>query len=383
MCRSRRTSWSTSLLPLQGPGREGLGQGPGLSHGALPHLHRAVQEQVAEGEKAVTRFTWTGTHRGESLGIGADGTVGGGVAGRHRRGPGRPARGSPPHQGHSRGVPRRPPSRRVRGRASSPLASTITPHEAGLSCRVAESSTSTPPRSEPWRRGRDDRVRPVAIGPPRAPILPARPALPPVPYGDGPRTPGSGEFPASCVRGDADRPGGPIAARSDHSTARDPSLTWDGIGPRGTMASPTRAARPGGRRTDGLRPPRLLLPLGARRRPGPPGLPGPGPAAQLAALLVEERRSGRRERARAWRAEEARGGGRRPASGRRTSWAIAMRAALLAAGYHQHDRGAWRRRRMHGDDATDGGNRGDPLRGRWGSPRLGRGAIPRRRDPAG
>ncbi len=56
-------------FPGQGPGREGLRQVLRLFHGAFPDLHWAVQEQVAEGEKVVTRFTWTGTHHGEFLGI--------------------------------------------------------------------------------------------------------------------------------------------------------------------------------------------------------------------------------------------------------------------------------------------------------------------------
>ena len=35
-----------------------------------------MQEQVAEGEKVVTRFTWTGTHRGAFLGIAPTGRRG-------------------------------------------------------------------------------------------------------------------------------------------------------------------------------------------------------------------------------------------------------------------------------------------------------------------
>src|SRR5690242_11326152 len=82
---------------------------------------------------------------------------------------------------------------------------------------------------------------------------------------------------------------------------------------------------------------------------------GRGPAAQLAALLDEERRSEHRERSLAWRAEEARW---EAAAARQRALdelgEMVARAALLAAGYHQHDRGAWRRRRMSGNGASNG-----------------------------
>jgi predicted ester cyclase len=35
----------------------------------FPDMHWTVLEQVAEGEKVVTRFSWTGTHEGEFMGI--------------------------------------------------------------------------------------------------------------------------------------------------------------------------------------------------------------------------------------------------------------------------------------------------------------------------
>jgi steroid delta-isomerase-like uncharacterized protein len=38
-----------------------------------PDMHWAVSEQIAEGDKVVTRFTWTGTHRDTFLGIPATG----------------------------------------------------------------------------------------------------------------------------------------------------------------------------------------------------------------------------------------------------------------------------------------------------------------------
>ncbi len=82
---------------------------------------------------------------------------------------------------------------------------------------------------------------------------------------------------------------------------------------------------------------------------------GKGPAAQLSALLVEERRSERRALSQAWQAREAALAG--PDDRLRELDGLAdrmMRATLLAAGYHQHDRGAWRRRRMNHDGETNG-----------------------------
>ena len=35
----------------------------------FPDMKWTVQEQIAEGENVVTRFTWTGTHKGEFMGI--------------------------------------------------------------------------------------------------------------------------------------------------------------------------------------------------------------------------------------------------------------------------------------------------------------------------
>jgi predicted ester cyclase len=35
----------------------------------FPDMHWTVKEQISEGEKVVTRFTWTGTHQGTFMGI--------------------------------------------------------------------------------------------------------------------------------------------------------------------------------------------------------------------------------------------------------------------------------------------------------------------------
>ena len=40
---------------------------------AFRDLYFSVEEQIAEGDKVVTRFEWTGTHQGEFLGVPATG----------------------------------------------------------------------------------------------------------------------------------------------------------------------------------------------------------------------------------------------------------------------------------------------------------------------
>jgi steroid delta-isomerase-like uncharacterized protein len=56
-------------FPGQGPGREGLRQVLSAFISAFPDIWWTLEEQIAEGEKVVSRFTMTGTHRGEFLGI--------------------------------------------------------------------------------------------------------------------------------------------------------------------------------------------------------------------------------------------------------------------------------------------------------------------------
>jgi len=60
-------------LPGQRQGREGLKEVIGVMRTAFPDLHWVVEETVVSGEKVVSRFTWTGTHRGTFLGIPATG----------------------------------------------------------------------------------------------------------------------------------------------------------------------------------------------------------------------------------------------------------------------------------------------------------------------
>lgn len=60
-------------LPGQQQGREGLKAVVAQMRSAFPDMHWVISEMVAEGEKIVSRFTWTGTHRDTFLGIPATG----------------------------------------------------------------------------------------------------------------------------------------------------------------------------------------------------------------------------------------------------------------------------------------------------------------------
>jgi steroid delta-isomerase-like uncharacterized protein len=60
-------------LPGQAQGREGLKAIVLFLRVSFPDMHWTAKEMVAEGEKVVTRFVWTGTHRGPFLGIPATG----------------------------------------------------------------------------------------------------------------------------------------------------------------------------------------------------------------------------------------------------------------------------------------------------------------------
>lgn len=56
-------------LPGQGPGLEGLKDILRVMRSAFPDLDFSVKEQIAEGDKVASRFEWTGTHKGEFLGV--------------------------------------------------------------------------------------------------------------------------------------------------------------------------------------------------------------------------------------------------------------------------------------------------------------------------
>ena len=60
-------------LPGQQQGRQGLKDVLVGMRAAFPDIHWSIEEQIADGDKVVTRFTWTGTHRDTFLGIPATG----------------------------------------------------------------------------------------------------------------------------------------------------------------------------------------------------------------------------------------------------------------------------------------------------------------------
>jgi steroid delta-isomerase-like uncharacterized protein len=60
-------------FPGQGPGLEGLKDVLRGMRTAFPDLNFVIEEQIAEGDKVLSRFEWTGTHRGEFLGVPATG----------------------------------------------------------------------------------------------------------------------------------------------------------------------------------------------------------------------------------------------------------------------------------------------------------------------
>ncbi len=60
-------------LPGQGPGIEGLKDILRAMRAGFPDLVFSIHEQIAEGEKVVSRFEWTGTHQGEFFGVPATG----------------------------------------------------------------------------------------------------------------------------------------------------------------------------------------------------------------------------------------------------------------------------------------------------------------------
>ena len=60
---------SHSAQPGLPPGIEGEKQFVRMYLGAFPDTHMVIEDQVAEGDKVVTRWTATGTHKGELMGI--------------------------------------------------------------------------------------------------------------------------------------------------------------------------------------------------------------------------------------------------------------------------------------------------------------------------
>ena len=60
-------------FPGQGPGLQGLKDVLRGLLAAFPDMRWSVEEQLTEGERVLTRFEWTGTHRGAFLGVPATG----------------------------------------------------------------------------------------------------------------------------------------------------------------------------------------------------------------------------------------------------------------------------------------------------------------------
>lgn len=56
-------------LPEPVRGREGLRAACSAFRSAMPDLHFAVHQQIAEGDRVVTQWTATGTHTGELMGV--------------------------------------------------------------------------------------------------------------------------------------------------------------------------------------------------------------------------------------------------------------------------------------------------------------------------
>ncbi len=54
-------------------GREGAKQFVTMMSSAFPDLYLTIEEMVAEGDKVAMRSSWSGTHRGEFMGIPATG----------------------------------------------------------------------------------------------------------------------------------------------------------------------------------------------------------------------------------------------------------------------------------------------------------------------
>jgi len=60
-------------LPGQRPGLDGLKDIIRAMRTGFPDIVFSIQEQVTENDKVVSRFEWTGTHKGDFLGIPATG----------------------------------------------------------------------------------------------------------------------------------------------------------------------------------------------------------------------------------------------------------------------------------------------------------------------
>ena len=57
------------LPPGISTGREGVKQLPTVFHSAFPDFKATINDLIAEGDKVVISMTWSGTHKGEFMGI--------------------------------------------------------------------------------------------------------------------------------------------------------------------------------------------------------------------------------------------------------------------------------------------------------------------------
>ena len=60
-------------FPGQGPGLSGLKDVLRGLRTAFPDMRWSIEEQIEAGDKVLSRFQWSGTHRGEFLGVPATG----------------------------------------------------------------------------------------------------------------------------------------------------------------------------------------------------------------------------------------------------------------------------------------------------------------------
>lgn len=60
-------------FPQEAPGREGFKQTIAMFNTAFPDGEMIVEDQIAEGNKVVTRGVWKGTHKGAFMGVEATG----------------------------------------------------------------------------------------------------------------------------------------------------------------------------------------------------------------------------------------------------------------------------------------------------------------------
>lgn len=60
-------------FPGQGPGLQGLKDVVRGMRAAFPDMHWKIEEQLVDGDRVLTRFEWTGTHREAFLGVPATG----------------------------------------------------------------------------------------------------------------------------------------------------------------------------------------------------------------------------------------------------------------------------------------------------------------------